>query len=214
MLFRSSLITQWPKGLVQPFGYKSILNRFFSENLSERAACKRDYVDFQLLGEDPIPQIADELIRAYSEKRVGYQFDICSSLLRLFAALESPELYRAEYVSLGYGRELITLEKAKKLIDERHGNVRRTELAQELHYSCEYLSRIIKDHTGYTLKAYCQKVQLREAARLLKASELPISRIAASLGYENRTQFYKVFEREYQMTPAEYREKAHAKHSR
>lgn len=209
-----SLITQWPKGLVQPFGYKSILNRFFSENLSERAACKRDYVDFQLLGEDPIPQIADELIRAYSEKRVGYQFDICSSLLRLFAALESPELYRAEYVSLGYGRELITLEKAKKLIDERHGNVRRTELAQELHYSCEYLSRIIKDHTGYTLKAYCQKVQLREAARLLKASELPISRIAASLGYENRTQFYKVFEREYQMTPAEYREKAHAKHSR
>ena len=100
-----SLITQWPKGLAQPFGYKSILNRFFSENLSERAACKRDYVDFQLLGEDPIPQIADELIRAYSKKRVGYQFDIYSSLLRLFAALESPELYRAEYVSLGYPRK-------------------------------------------------------------------------------------------------------------
>ncbi|MBQ1789050.1 MAG: AraC family transcriptional regulator [Oscillospiraceae bacterium] len=36
-------------------------------------------------------------------------------------------------------------------------------------------------------------------------------RIAASLGYENRTQFYKIFEREYQMTPTEYREKAHAK---
>ena len=142
---------------------------------------------------------------------MGYQFDIYSSLLRLFAALESPELYRAEYVSLGYGRELITLEKAKKLIEERHGNVRRAELAQELHYSCEYLSRMIKEHTGYTLKAYCQKVQLREAARLLKGSELPVSRIAASLGYENRTQFYKIFEREYQITPTEYREKARAK---
>ena len=70
---------------------------------------------------------------------------------------------------------------------------------------------MIKDHTGYTLKAYCQKVQLREAARLLKGSELPVSRIAATLGYENRTQFYKIFEREYQMTPTEYREKAHAK---
>ena len=70
---------------------------------------------------------------------------------------------------------------------------------------------MIKDHTGYTLKAYCQKVQLREAARLLKGSELPVSRIAATLGYENRTQFYTIFEREYQMTPTEYREKAHAK---
>ena len=69
----------------------------------------------------------------------------------------------------------------------------------------------MKEHTGYTLKVYCQKIQLREAARLLKASELPVSRIAAYLGYENRTQFYTIFEREYQMTPTEYREKAHAK---
>ena len=66
-------------------------------------------------------------------------------------------------------------------------------------------SAIIKTNTGYTLKAYCQKVQMTEAARLLRTTELPVCQIAASMGYENRTQFYKVFRREYGLTPLEYR---------
>lgn len=78
-------------------------------------------------------------------------------------------------------------------------------LTIEFFYSCEHISRIIKTNTGYTLKAYCQKVQMAEAARLLRTTELPVCQIAASMGYENRTQFYKVFRREYGLTPLEYR---------
>ena len=204
-----SLIVQWPKQLAQPFQYRSILNRFFTENLSERTGSKRDYVDFQLLGEDQIPTIAGEIIQAYTQKRIGYQFDIYSSLLRLFAVLENPEQYKATYVSMGYGRELVTLENAKRIIEENHGVIRRTELAKKLNYSCEYISQIIRAHTGYTFKKYCQKVQLQEAARLLRSTDLSVSKIAASLGYENRTQFYKIFQEEYQLTPSEYRKINH-----
>lgn len=203
-----ALLTQWPKSFPPPFQYKSILNQFFSDNLSERAAYKKDYLDFTLLGTDAIPQLTQELIRAFSVKRIGYQFDIYSSLLRLFAALESPDVYKATHVSLGHSRELMAVEQAKKLIEAQHGVIRRTELAEALNYSCEHISRIIKRHTGYTLKAYCQKVQLAEAARLLRNTEFPVSQIAASLGYENRTQFYKVFQREYHLTPLEYRRHA------
>lgn len=204
-----SLIVQWPKQLEQPFQYRSILNRFFTENLSERTGSKRDYVDFQLLGEDQIPTIAGEIIQAYTQKRIGYQFDIYSSLLRLFAVLENPEQYKATYASMGYGRELVTLENAKRIIEENHGVIRRTELAKKLNYSCEYISQIIRAHTGYTFKKYCQKVQLQEAARLLRSTDLSVSKIAASLGYENRTQFYKIFQEEYQLTPSEYRKINH-----
>ena len=62
-----------------------------------------------------------------------------------------------------------------------------------------------------TNETYCQKVQMREAARLLKSTDLPVSKIAASLGYENRTQFYKVFQTEYQVVPTEYRKAIRAK---
>jgi len=123
--------------------------------------------------------------------------------------LENPEQYKATYVSMGYGRELVTLENAKRIIEENHGVIRRTELAKKLNYSCEYISQIIRAHTGYTFKKYCQKVQLQEAARLLRSTDLSVSKIAASLGYENRTQFYKIFQEEYQLTPSEYRKINH-----
>lgn len=206
-----SLLTQWPKTFPLPFQRKSSLSRFFGENLSGPSACKKSYLDFTLLGEDVVPKITDELIQAFSEKRVGYQFDIYSSLLRLFSALEDSSVYKTSYVSLGYGRDLLAVAKAKELIEARHGVIRRAELASALNYSCEHISRIMKLHTGYTLKAYCQKAQTSEAARLLQNTNLSVSQIAASLGYENRTQFYKVFQREYRLSPAEYR-KARQEH--
>ena len=145
------------------------------------------------------------MIRAFSAKRIGYQFDVYSSLLRLFAALENPDIYKATHISLRHSQELLAVEQVKKLIEAHHGAIHRTNLAEALNYSCEHISRIIKTNTGYTLKAYCQKVQMAEAARLLRNTELPVCQIAASLGYENRTQFYKVFQREYGLTPLEYR---------
>ena len=148
---------------------------------------------------------SQELIRAFTVKRIGYQFDVYSSLLRLFAALENPDIYKATHISLRNSQELLTAEQVKKLIETHHGAIQRTNLAEALNYSCEHISRIIKTNTGYTLKAYCQKVQMAEAARLLRNTELPVCQIAASMGYENRTQFYKVFRREYGLTPLEYR---------
>ena len=63
----------------------------------------------------------------------------------------------------------------------------------------------MKKYTGYTLKAYCHKIQMQEAARLLSSTRLPVTQIAYALGYENRTQFYHNFKKEFHMTPAEYR---------
>ena len=113
----ASLLTQWPKSFPPPFQYKSILNQFFSDNLSERADYKKDYLDFTLLGEDTIPQLTQELIRAFTVKRIGYQFDVYSSLLRLFAALENPDIYKATHISLRNSQELLTAEQVKKLIE-------------------------------------------------------------------------------------------------
>ena len=205
------MLPMWVNFLLRTYSWMAILenngllNQFFSDNLSERADYKKDYLDFNLLGEDTIPQLTQELIRAFTVKRIGYQFDVYSSLLRLFAALENPDIYKAAHISLRNSQELLTAEQVKKLIETHHGAIQRTNLAEALNYSCEHISRIIKTNTGYTLKAYCQKVQMAEAARLLRTTELPVCQIAASMGYENRTQFYKVFRREYGLTPLEYR---------
>ena len=109
------------------------------------------------------------------------------------------------YVNLAQSQEALVAEQAKNMIYASHGCIRRYELADRLNYSGEYLSRIMKKYTGYTLKAYCHRIQMQEAARLLSSTRLPVTQIAYALGYENRTQFYHNFKKEFHMTPAEYR---------
>lgn len=199
-------ITNWPQTISLPFGKKSILKNFFRKNLAEQMKYKKDYINFTPLTESvSLTVILEEIIAAYAQKRTGYQFDIYSSLCRLFATLDDDALYKASYISMAENRQCLVVEQAKKLIDEKHGCIKRYELADQLSYSDEYLSRIIKKYTGYTLKAYCQRMQMLEAARLLKSTSLPITQIASSLGYENRTQFYHNFKHEFHMTPAQYR---------
>lgn len=64
------------------------------------------------------------------------------------------------YVNLAQSQEALVAEQAKNMIYASHGCIRRYELADRLNYSGEYLSRIMKKYTGYTLKAYCHKIQM------------------------------------------------------
>lgn len=48
---------------------------------------------------------------------------------------------------------------------------------------------------------------MKEAADLLLNTDLPVSEIIASIGYQNRTTFYRQFERRYHMSPAMCRKK-------
>ena len=199
------MLIGWPNCILPPFPSKGILDTFFKTNLSEKGVHKKDYVRFSALCECDLRKTIEEIITAFSEKRIGYNFDIYSSLSRFFAALEDRKQYKADYIDLGYDRDSFAVEQAKKRIFECHGRIKRQELARELNYTKEHLSRIFKKHTGYTLKYYCQQIQMQEAAKLLRSTDLPISQITLSLGHENRTHFYKTFKTIYQMSPAEYR---------
>ena len=198
-------ILRWPKDIHPLFYSRNMLERFFRDNLSEKAAYKKDYINFSILEENDIAAIFEELVQAFIQKRTGYQFDVFSSLSRFFSVLQDDRLYNMTYVNLEQSQEILVAEKVKHLIHASCGCMKRYELAAQLNYSGEYLSRVVKRYTGCTLKAYCQRIQMQEAARQLKSTQLPVSQIAASLGYENRTQFNHNFKKEYQMTPAQYR---------
>ncbi|WP_242871169.1 helix-turn-helix domain-containing protein [Pseudobutyrivibrio sp. YE44] len=45
------------------------------------------------------------------------------------------------------------------------------------------------------------------AAYLLTNTELPVTDISADVGYNNFSYFYKIFKKEFGMTPKEYRKK-------
>lgn len=62
-----------------------------------------------------------------------------------------------------------------------------------------------ENYTGKTFSTLIQDIRLSRAAELLKQPTLPVTTVMEEIGYSNITHFYKIFEKRFHMTPAEYR---------
>lgn len=78
-------------------------------------------------------------------------------------------------------------------------------LAERFHYNSSYLSRLFKKHTGEKLVNYILEQKICKAKSYLSETEYPVSKIANILGYRSSQAFGRVFRKEVQMTPQEYR---------
>lgn len=70
-----------------------------------------------------------------------------------------------------------------------------------------YLTTLLKQHTGMSYKELVQYQRLKYAEKLLANTQLPITEIANSIGYENISFFYRKFKQAYGCLPKEYRKK-------
>lgn len=68
------------------------------------------------------------------------------------------------------------------------------------------LCRLFKECTGMTVGAYATGLKVKEAKRLLRATDKPLSEIAQYLGFSSQSYFQNVFKRGTGVTPGEYRE--------
>jgi AraC-like DNA-binding protein len=62
------------------------------------------------------------------------------------------------------------------------------------------------DALGVTYRVLVSELQIEEASRLLRRSDLDVSLIAASLGYSDATAFSRAFRRQVGQTPREFRQ--------
>lgn len=68
-----------------------------------------------------------------------------------------------------------------------------------------YLSKIFRDSFDMTPKQYLMQLKMSKAAYLLSTMDMPISAIAASLGFDDQLTFSKAFKQYYGSSPSEYR---------
>lgn len=77
--------------------------------------------------------------------------------------------------------------------------------AGRLHISPTYLSRIVKQVTGHTVKAHLAELLCADARRLLSCSDLDIKEIADTLGFSDQSAFGKFFVRQTGCSPLRFR---------
>ncbi len=98
-----------------------------------------------------------------------------------------------------------------KYIQDHATTITLSQVAELFNYSERHIQRVLKKNTGKSFTEIIQTIRMNEAARLLKDSHYPISAIASDVGYNNLGNFRKIFNKTFQMSPAEYRKKASSK---
>lgn len=150
------------------------------------------------------------LLEEYEQKQVGYKDGIRALLIwlltdlnRAYAANDSQELY---YVA---GEKL----KNKRIISETLNYVENHyredislgNLAEKLYVTQSYLSREFKKNTGYSMVKFITNRRIREARELLRNTDMSITEVAISVGYNNITHFNAMFKKEIGISPKEFR---------
>ncbi len=101
-----------------------------------------------------------------------------------------------------------TIAKLKRYIEENlGGELTRSVLAGQVYLSEDYITRLFIRETGQTLPVYIARRRMEKAAKLLRESTDPISKIAMEVGYSNFSYFSKTFRDYVGSTPNEYRAK-------
>lgn len=67
--------------------------------------------------------------------------------------------------------------------------LRREEIADHVHVSAGYLSRVFRQEMGVSLKEYIIEQKLQVARSILCSTSLPVSSVAVRVGYSNFSQF-------------------------
>lgn len=93
-------------------------------------------------------------------------------------------------------------------IEEHYTSITLSEMAAFFNYSERQLSRIIKSATGSSFENIIKRLRMKRAKVLLETSDLPVSDIAASIGYYDASSFRQAFKKFYNQTPQESRKGA------
>lgn len=81
----------------------------------------------------------------------------------------------------------------------------RDTIANQVFLNPDYLSRIFKKETGYSISDYVQNERMNLAKELLSQTNMPISSIAAAVGHTNFSHFARIFKKHADLGPTEYR---------
>lgn len=102
--------------------------------------------------------------------------------------------------------EKIALQVVEYIHGHYHKPIRITDIAHELLFHPDYLTRVMKKTKGRTPIEYLNYYRILQAKHLLASSEEKIISIARSVGIQDPTYFSRLFKKYEGMTPKQYRQ--------
>lgn len=140
----------------------------------------------------------NQLTFANEIKRVGYLYEILSTLIEMQSTLKTSGKY--DYPIDTY------VDYALQYIKINYDHIRVQDIADYIGINRSYLTSIFKKQLNVSPKEYLMRYRLGIAASQLSETTLSIQEIAVNIGYDNPLTFSKTFKQEYGVSPRRYRE--------
>lgn len=101
---------------------------------------------------------------------------------------------------------IYTVRMAQSFIKSNYSEkIALEDVANHVHLSSSYLSRIFSKEVGMPFSRYLAQVRLNQAKKLLLTTTMPVSKIAAEVGYQDTSYFCRTFKEGESLSPNEYR---------
>lgn len=191
----------------QQYSLHKLQSMMNDENAAEK---DRRFIDLiprkeALAVHEKIAELFEDLWEEYLSPSAGSSLLTDALLTRLLGILFDDSKYMNKSVHFVTDREWELFQTITAYLQKNHGHISRSEIEDSLHYTGDYLYKIVKKHTGLSLYDYGMKICMAEAAQMLEESAMPVSDIIQKLAFTNHTQFYRMFQKIYGISPAKYR---------
>lgn len=131
----------------------------------------------------------------------SHYFEGNSVLLHIISMLFSDIDYQQTPID-----KLSILDEIKFYLDINYAeNLKLKDVASYFGIHPNYLTRAFHQKFGISPKKYLLNLKFKKAAKLLATTQLPISVISNSLGFEDALAFSRTFKKIYDLSPANYR---------
>ena len=84
-----------------------------------------------------------------------------------------------------------------------YSDIRKDDITNLVHLNSDYVTRIFKKETGYSIKSYIIHEKMLAAKQLLQTTSLSVGSVAMQLGYNNFSHFSAAYKKEFGISPGE-----------
>lgn len=180
----------------------SILSQFIIQALSENQ--QENFLLFRSIVPQELHGLMEQMLIEYF-RNDSYTAEMLKSYLFLFL---TTLIRRLDHVTTNerFDRSDHTIIlPILKYIADHAADCTLQHIADLFGYHPNYISKLLKDHTGSSYQELVVAQKIKKAKYLLSYTDETIQNIAEEVGYHNLSFFYKKFYTQTQMTPRDYR---------
>ena len=180
----------------------NVLTEYFLGNMYTQNG--NDYIIFHTGNDPDLKQKFLYMLSEANNKDIYYYQMISNTLMLIFGILIRNYASSVELPTFNHKTD-VQRYAILTMIQDNYADITLDDIAERLHYTKEYTSKLIRTTTGMNFSDIQRQIRMEKAKLLLKDTSMSIADIGFEVGYKATEHFVRTFKKTYNETPNQYR---------